>query len=308
MIEREDSNRWLTDPASIQAVSSLTIKVRRLVEGLLGGEHPSIHFGASVEFADHKKYNQGDDIRHIDWNALARTDRYFVKQQQREVILNALLVLDCSSSMGYRGSRAETDKLRYAAELLAAVAYIIVHQGDAAGLMTFGSSSGVYVPAGRRPDQLALLLHQLAHIRAETGGVTAYKEAVSKAASLAGRRALIVIATDLWGATEETEASLTMLASRGHDIALMHVLDPDETDLPFTHPVRLVGMEGEGEETIDPALLREDFRLAAARFIQKWRLFCGRHGIDFVEAKTHRKAATVLSEFAAGRRGDRRIR
>jgi uncharacterized protein (DUF58 family) len=308
MTANGEFNRWRTDQVAVQAVSSLTIKVRRLVEGLLGGEHPSIHFGASVEFADHKKYNPGDDIRHIDWNALARTDRYFVKQQQREVILNALLVLDCSASMGYKGSRAETNKLGYAAELLGAMAYIIVHQGDAAGLLTFGSTSGTYVPSGRRPDQLALLMQRLAHIQADKGGATLYTEAVSKAASLAGRRALIVFVTDLWGATKETESALTMLAARGHDIALMHLLDPDETDLPFTHPVRLVGMEGEGEEIVDPALIREDFRIASERFVEKWRLFSGRHGIDFVTAQTNRKASVVLSEFAAKRRGNRRIR
>ncbi len=308
MTANGNSNRWMSDAASVQAVASLTLRVRRLVEGFLGGEHPSMHFGASVEFAEHKKYHFGDDIRRIDWNALARTDRYFVKQQQREVILNALLVLDCSASMGYKGRRVETDKLRYAADLLGAIAYIIVHQGDAAGLFTFGASPGAYVPSGRRPDQLAQLMQRLAHIQPESGGTTAYAEAVSKAASLAGRRALIVIATDLWGATLETESALTMLAAKGHDIALVHVLDPDEKDLPFTHPVRLVGMEGEGEALIDPSHIREDFRRAAERFIEKWRLFCGRHGIDFVIADTRKRASTVLSEFAAKRRGDRRIR
>ncbi len=298
----------VSDPALIKAVSALSIKVRRLVEGLLGGAHPSVHFGASVEFAEHKKYNPGDDIRRVDWNALARTDRYFVKQQQREVILNALLLLDCSCSMGYGGTRGLGTKLGYAVDLLAAAAFILVHQGDAAGLLTFGAGIGSFVPAGRRPDQLALLMGRFAGVSPDTGGTTHYAEAISKAAGLAGKRALVLFATDLWGASKDAEAALTMLAARGHDIALFHILDPDELDLPFTEPVRLSGMEGEGVHEVDPVLIRADYRIAAAAFTERWRRFCSERGIDYLQATTDRSPSAVLSEFAARRRGTRRLR
>lgn len=298
----------VSDPAVLKSVSSLNIRVRRLVEGLLGGAHPSVHFGSSVEFAEHKRYHPGDDIRHVDWNALARTDRYFVKQQQREVILNALLLLDCSTSMGYKGEGGTPSKLNFAVELLAAVSYILVHQGDAAGLLTFGSTISSYVPSGRRPDQLALLMARFARVHPEPQSTTQYAEVISKAASLAGKRALVILATDLWGAAKDAEAALTMLAAKGHDIAVFHVLDPDELDLPFTRPVRLAGMEGEGVQEVDPVLIREDYRLAAAAFVEKWRRFSREHGIDYVQATTDRFPGTVLSEFAAGRRGNRRLR
>lgn len=308
MTRQKDSEKSALDPGALKGVSALTVKVRRLVEGLLGGAHPSVHFGASVEFAEHKKYSPGDDIRRVDWNALARTDRYFVKQQQREVILNALLVLDCSPSMGYRGESARATKLDCAAELLAALAYILVHQGDAAGLLTFSSGVDAYVPPGQRPDQLALLMKRFAAVKPALQGATEYAEAVSKAASLAGKRALVVLATDLWGAKPETEAALTMLAAKGHDISIFHMLDPDELDLPFTRPVRLTGMEGEGIRDVDPSLIREDYRAAAAEFVKRWRRFSTEHGIDFVQATTDRPAASVLLEFAAKRQNARRPR
>ena len=118
MSPADNPTRSPVDPDTLKALAALQIRVRKVVEGLQGGAHPSLHFGASVEFAEHKKYSPGDDIRHIDWRALARTDRYFVKQHQREVVLSCLLVLDCSASMGYRGNDARTDKLSYAVQVL----------------------------------------------------------------------------------------------------------------------------------------------------------------------------------------------
>ncbi len=293
---------------TLQAVSSFTIQVRRLVEGLLGGTHPSVHFGSSVEFAEHKKYNPGDDIRRIDWNALARTDKYFVKQQQREVILNALFVVDCSNSMGYCGSKAVMSKLSYAAELTAAVSYIILHQGDAAGLLTFSQSTKLHASPGRNPGQLALLMNRFSSLVPIPEEKTGYAEAVSKAAALVGKRAFIVLATDLWGATEDTQSALTRLAAHGHDISIIQVLDPDELNLPFSQPVNLAGMEGEGSMYVNPSLIREDYRIAAKEFIDSWRLFCGRHGIDFMTVTTDRSTSSVLSEFVSRRHRRRRLK
>ena len=172
--------RFPADPETLKALTSLTVRVRRVVEGLQGGAHPSLHFGASVEFAEHKKYSPGDDIRHIDWRALARTDRFFVKQHQREVVLSCLIVLDCSASMGYQGTRARTDKLGYAVELMAALAYILVRQGDAAGLMTFASKPTLFIPPARRPDQLSTMMRHFATLEAVRSGSTAFADATIK--------------------------------------------------------------------------------------------------------------------------------
>ncbi len=296
------------DPETLKALSALQIRVRKVVEGLQGGAHPSLHFGASVEFAEHKKYSPGDDIRHIDWRALARTDRYYVKQHQREVVLSCLLVLDCSASMGYRGVNARTDKLGFAVELLAALAHVLVRQGDAAGLLTFASRPELFIPPGRRPDQLSTLMRHFAAMTITDGGTTGFTDAIARAADTAGKRAMVVLASDLWGAERDTELAVARLAARGHDIAIFHVLDPDELDLPFHHPVELEGMEGEPRIHIDPAMIREDYRREVSAVLERWRRLTGEAGIDFVRATTSQPPAAVLSELAGRRQGVRRRR
>ena len=300
--------RFPADPETLKALTSLTVRVRRVVEGLQGGAHPSLHFGASVEFAEHKKYNPGDDIRHIDWRALARTDRFFVKQHQREVVLSCLIVLDCSASMGYQGTRARTDKLGYAVELMATLAYILVRQGDAAGLMTFASKPTLFIPPARRPDQLSTMMRHFASLEAARSGTTAFADAIARAADSAGGRAMVVLASDLMGAERDTELALKRLAARGHDISVFHILSPDEIDLPFNQPILLEGMEGERALDIDPTLIREDYRQEVRRLLNRWRRVSGEAGIDFVHAPTDQPPAAVLSEFASRRQGEGRQR
>ncbi|MCU0663496.1 MAG: DUF58 domain-containing protein [Myxococcota bacterium] len=306
MTERHDQPTSPLLPETLAALSTFSVRVRKVVEGFLGGSHSSLHFGASVEFAEHKKYSPGDDIRHIDWRALARTDRYFVKQQQREVILRCLLVLDLSASMAYQGSRAIASKLAYAAELEAALAYVLMRQGDEAGLLFFAEGIRRFVPPSRRPGHLKELFAAFVAATPSTESGTALHEAITLAAERAGRRAMVVIATDLWSSPVETEAALTKLASRGHDIALFHILDPDEIDLPFRGPSTFVGMEDEHPVHTDPALVREAYceRLAAEQ--SKWRHLCGEAGIDLYSIRTDEPISALLAEFARRRSGIRR--
>lgn len=303
-----DRSRLPLDPDTLKAVSTLSLKVLKVVEGLQGGNHSSPHFGASVEFAEHKKYHPGDDIRHIDWRAFARTDRYYVKQYQREVVLQCLMVLDCSASMGYGGTRARTSKIGYAVELLATLAYILVRQGDAAGLMTFDAHLGHFIPPVRRPDQLSAMMAHLAGASAATGGATGFLEAISHAAGRASRRSMIVLASDLWGAERESEVALAKLAARGHDVVVFHVLDPDEVDLPFSSPAVFRGMEGESDVAVDPALVRQDYRKAIGAVKERWQRVCGEAGIDLCPALTNAPPENVLSEFLARRHERRRHR
>jgi uncharacterized protein (DUF58 family) len=297
-----DRSRWPVEPSTLEAVSALQIRVRRVVEGLPGGAHPSPHRGSSVEFAEHKKYSPGDDIRHVDWKALARTDRYFVKQHQREVTLRCLMLLDCSASMGYRGSRAGQEKLASAVVLLAAMAHVLVRQGDAAGFFAFSSEPEEFVPARQRPDHLASLMTRLAGIEASSIPGTDYAEVIRRVADAAGRRAMIVLASDLWSADREVELSLGRLATRGHDVVVFHVLDPDEIDLPFKEPALFAGLEGEGEVEVDPAVIREEYRRRVEAVRERWRRVCNEAGIDLVPAVTDVPAERILHDFAARRR------
>jgi uncharacterized protein (DUF58 family) len=285
----------------IDAVSALTIEVRRVVEGLQGGGHASLHLGASIEFAEHKKYSPGDDIRNIDWRALARTDRYFVKTYEREVTLRCLMLIDCSASMGYRGTRADYSKLRYAELLLGAMAHVLVRQGDAVGLLPFAGRPLDYLPPQRRPEHLPRVMSKLAVLSAAEEGDTGFGVAIRHAAERAGRRAMIVLATDLWGAGRETEIALKSLAARGHDVVLFYVLSPDEVDLPFERATTFTGLEGEGDVDVDPALIREDYRHAVMQVRDRWRRVSGEAGIDLVHAITRATPLAVLGEFAARR-------
>jgi uncharacterized protein (DUF58 family) len=289
------------DPQTLEAVSKLTLKTRKVIQGLQGGMHASLHLGPSVEFAEHKKYSPGDDIRHIDWRALARTDRHYVKQHQREVILRCLMMVDCSASMGYRGTRARTDKLGYGIELVAALSHILVHQGDAAGLLTFGTELYDFIPPERRPDHLSALMIKLATTESDAAGTTAFQNAIARVADKAGRRAMVVLVSDLWGAKKETEIALAQLAARGHDVAIFHILDPDEIDLPFERPLTFRDMEGARDVAVDPTLIREDYRDALTAVWNRWRLVCGESGIDFVTVQTNSTPSRILSDFIARR-------
>jgi uncharacterized protein (DUF58 family) len=261
-----------------------------------------------VEFAEHKKYSAGDDIRNIDWQVLARTDRFFVKQHQREVVLRCLMLLDCSASMGYRGTRARAVKLAYAVELLAAMSHILVRQGDAAGLLTFGSKPLHFVPPERRPDHLSALMARFATVRPVEGKGTDFQTAIASAADHAGSPAMVVVASDLWGAGRETEIALARLAARGHDVAVFHLLDPDEIDLPFDSPVVFRGMEGEKDIEVDPSLIRDGYREEIKAVWDRWRIVCGEAGIDLTTVVTDSLPSSVLADFITRRHGQGRKR
>lgn len=289
------------DPGILDAVSALTIEVRRVVQGFLGGSHSSLHQSSSVEFAEHKKYDPGDDIRHIDWRAFARTDRHFVKTREREVVLSGLVLVDCSASMAYAGSRARASKLDYARVLAGALAHVLVRQGDAAGLLPFGAAVLPHVPPVGRPEYLPALFARLSQLTAGSSGATCYVEALHRAADQLRNRALIVLLSDLWGADRDVEVAIASLASRGHDVAILRLLDPDEADLPFDRVTEFVDPEGGARIEVDPALIREDYRRALAADRERWRRVAGGADIDLMHAVTSAPPESVLAEFAARR-------
>jgi uncharacterized protein (DUF58 family) len=288
------------EPDILDSVATLTIEVRRVVQGFLGGSHASLHQSSSVEFAEHKKYNPGDDIRHIDWRAFARTDRHFVKTREREVILRSLLLLDCSASMGYTGSRARRSKLDFSRVLAGALAHILVRQGDAAGLLPFGAKLLPRVPPVSNPEHLPALLANLSRVTAQSGR-TAYIDAIHGAADLLRNRALIVLVSDLWGAGRETEVALSSLSARGHDVAVLRVLSPDEVDLPFARIAEFVDPESGAAVEVDPVLVREDYRRALAADRERWRRVAGEADLDLMNVVTSTPPEAVLGDFAARR-------
>ena len=286
---------------TIDAISSLTLEVRRVVEGLQGGGHRSLHLGASVEFAEHKKYYPGDDIRHLDWRVFARTDRFFVKQHEREVTLRAMLLLDCSPSMNYQGRKAGRTKFQFAALTLGALSHLLVRQGDEVGLKTFAETPLAFLPPSRRPDHLSAIISTLATTEPSATGGTNYNDALHAAAERTGGRAMFVLASDLWGTSPETELALIHLARRGHDVVVFRILDPDEIDCPFDAPSLFEGLEGERAVEVDPAMIRPLYQQELKRRTERWARLSTEAGIDFIPVRTDQAPERVLADLAARR-------
>src|SRR5262249_3157741 len=199
------------------------LRARRVVEGALSGLHRAPHYGSSVEFAEHKEYSPGDEIRHIDWKAYGKFDRYYVKRFEQETELSAYLLLDSSGSMAYRG--AGVSKLEYAAYLAAALTYLMIRQQDRVGLLAFGADDPRYVPPRAPANRLRDLLMSLEKVAAEGGrGTTLVAPALDRVGELARRRrSLVIVLSDLFDPSQEVVNLLRRLRVMRHDVAVLHV-------------------------------------------------------------------------------------
>ncbi|MEZ4435137.1 MAG: DUF58 domain-containing protein [bacterium] len=246
----------IVDPALLARLSGLSYRAGQVVEGLLTGHHKSPHHGQSVEFAQHREYSPGDEIRHIDWKAFAKSDRYHVKQFEDETNLRAYLLLDTSGSMGYAGGRRATKRL-HAARLAAALAWLLLRQGDAVGLLTFGEKLGHHLPPRARPDHFWRLVEHME--QAPVQGPTNVVAALEHIAEIAGRRSLIVLFSDCFDFDPRLAALARQLRRRRHRVVVLHVLDPDELDFPFKELTLFEEMETDARELADPRGMREQY-------------------------------------------------
>src|SRR5450432_4789588 len=201
--------------------------------------HHNPHAGTSIEFAEHKEYAPGDDLRHMDWKAVARVERYYIKRFEDETEMRTFLLVDASASMGYK--RRGVSKLEYASYLAAAPGYLLAQQGDPAGLVVFDEGTRQYLPPRTRGGHIRDLLLALEAVYA--AGRTQPGRALAHAGELADRRSVIVLITDLLDAPDDLADRLRQLRSRGHDVALFHLLDPDEVELPHQE-LELTEFEG----------------------------------------------------------------
>ena len=219
----------LLDPLALARLHNLELRARTVVEGALAGLHRSPHHGSSVEFAEHKEYAPGDEIKHIDWKAYGKFDKFYVKRFEEETELRAYLVLDSSASMDYRGGGVS--KLEYARMLAASLAYLLLRQQDQVGMVAFGEKLRGYVAPRARSGHLSDLLTALDGVVAQ--GRTDLGRAIAYVSEVAPRRALLVFFSDLLGGDERLRALLRGLRARRHDVVVFHLLDKDELELPF---------------------------------------------------------------------------
>jgi uncharacterized protein (DUF58 family) len=298
------------DPAQLGRLGSLPIKARVIVEGALSGMHRASVHGSSVEFSEHKEYSPGDELRHIDWRAYAKGDRYYVKQYEQESQLTVYLVLDASASMMFAGGGLA--KLEYAGLSLAALAYLVIQQQDKVGLLACGDRKiETIVPPRARSTHLHDLLAVLDQMMSKGGtGDESPAAALRRISELARRRrCLVVLASDLFDSSDETLAALAALRAQKHDVSVLHVLDPHERTFPYEGLHEFHALESTNRMLVNPAAIRRDYLARMEQFLTTTRGRLTAAGVDYHLVSTDRALeATLLdvvmarSRLAPGRR------
>ena len=302
MSTSEQSLRYL-DPHFISQLSNMEMRARLIVEGFITGLHKSPYHGFSVEFAEHRPYNPGDELRHVDWKVYAKTDRHYVKQYEEETNLRQYVVLDTSPSMRYR-HKAEVNKLEYGAYLAGALHYMMVRQRDASGLIAFDENIHTLMPARSTVGYVRTLLGTLERLSDQepAGQKTSAASVLSEVAERISRRSFVVIITDLFENVSQHEALLNALRHlryRGHEVLVFHVLE-SETERRFRFPdvpTRFVDMETGQEMSLQPAQIRENYTEAMTAFSERFKLRCRERNIDFVELDTKEPYSSALLAY-----------
>ncbi len=293
------------DPIALARLGALPIKARVIVEGALTGLHRARLHGSSVEFAEHKEYSPGDEIRHIDWKAYGKLDRYYVKQFEQESQLTVYLVLDASGSMRFDGGGLA--KLEYGALCLAALAYLVIQQQDKVGLVVFGQKGQLQqVPPRARTnhltDLLAVIDRAIADGGGERGGDESPADALERVGELARRRrALVVLASDLFDPEDRTVAALRRLKAQRHDVVVLHLLAPHERSFPYRGLTRFEGLEHEHHLMVNPDAIRDDYLARMKAFLARVADQLGAAGIDYHLLETDRALEDALRLVIAGR-------
>ncbi|MGC8668683.1 MAG: DUF58 domain-containing protein [Chthonomonadales bacterium] len=288
-----ETKQRLADPQTLARIARLELRARVVVEGIISGMHRSPHHGYSVEFAQHRQYTRGDEIRHIDWKVYGRTDRYYVKQFEEETNLKAYLVVDASSSMMYRSGALS--KLDYAAVVAAALASLLVQQRDAVGLALFTDAVQAYIPPGSTPSHMRLLLEHLEQppIAPKTGVSHAFHDLAERIR----RRGLIIVLSDLFDDPKAVLNGLQHFRHRKHEVIVFHVLDRDELTFPFRDAAVFEGMEGEGLLPAEPHALRKEYLRLFDDYVAALRRGCREMAIDYVSMPTDQRVDDALAHY-----------
>ena len=288
----------LLNAEHLARLAGLQLRVQSVVEGTLTGLHRSPHHGGSIEFAEHKEYAPGDDLRHLDWKALGKFDRYYIKRFEHETDLKAYLLLDASGSMGYG---RPLSKLEYASTLLASLAYILLRQGDQPSLLGFSERVRTYVPPRSRSSHALELVGAMEQLTAEGG--TDLARAVEHLSEVMARRSLVVLVSDLFDGGDAGLGTVRHLRARGHHVVVFHLFHPDELEFPFTQLTNFQGMEEEREVLVDPGGVRRAYHKEMDKFRQRARLACQEGEVEYHQVTTDEPLDRVLLGFLRRVRG-----
>lgn len=287
------------DPQTLSNLSGLELKARLIVEGFVSGMHKSPYQGFSVEFAEHREYVPGDDLRYVDWKVYGKSDRYYLKQFEEETNYACYILLDTSESMLYRSEQAAVSKLEYAGYLAAALAYLVIQQQDAVGLATFDREVTHFVRASSRSSQLKQLIHLIE--TAPTRGETSIGPILHELAERITKRGLIIILSDLFDDVDEILLGLKHFRHRRHDVSVVQIIDPAEQDFLFEDPTLFKGLEGLPEQMTEPRSLRGAYQREFEAFLKQVRRGCRDMNMDHVLLRTDQSLGVSLSSFLVPR-------
>jgi len=292
----DDPQRYL-DPLTLAKVRSLELQARLVVEGYLSGMHKSPYHGFSVEFAQHREYVPGDDIKHVDWKVYGRTGRFYLKQYEEETNLLCWLLVDISASMQYRSG--PVSKYDYACMIAAALSYLILHQQDSVGLVTFDDQVRQVLKPSSQPSHLKPLLQILNQgaAREKTSLAPIFHDLAERIA----RRALIVILSDLFDEIPDLLAGLKHLRHKRHEVVVFHILDGAELDFPFQEATLFRGLEVPVELLTEPRSLRQGYLNELQKFLGDLRRGCRDQNVDYVQLRTDTNLAVALSSYLGQR-------
>lgn len=294
----DDPQRYL-EPKELSKIARLEIRARLIVEGFISGLHKSPYHGASVEFAEHREYVPGDDIRHMDWKVYGRSGRYYIKEYEEETNLRTEILLDASESMAY-GSH-EMSKLEYGRTVAAALAFLILKQRDAVGATVFDQEIRAGVPISSNPTHLRNLVGVLAQ---EPGkDATDMSEVLARVADRLSRKSLIILISDLFDSVDAIDRGLRQLRHSRHEIMLFHLMDPHELTFPFQRMTMFEGLEDFPELLANPNTLREAYLEEVKSYLNQVKKQCRNNRIDYVLVDTSKRFDVVLTEFLARRSG-----
>ncbi len=295
----ENFQKYL-DPKTLTQLEGVRLRARLMMEGYTAGVHRSPFHGFSVEFAEHREYAPGDDLRYLDWKVFGRTDKYYLKQFEEETNLACYLLLDTSESMDYRSEQAPMSKLQYAQRAALALGYLVLRQQDSIGLVTFDEEIRSLIRPSSNPSHIKQLLHVLD--KSVPRGQTSAGPIFHDLAERFKRRGIVVVLSDCFDDVATLMTGLKHFRHRRHEVILLHVLDPAESEFPFSQTTRFQGLEGWPDVVIEPGSLRNAYLDEFASFVYRLKKGCREHRIDYVPMPTDQPLEVALSSYLATRK------
>ena len=287
----------LLDTQAVNEAEALGLHARQVVEGYIVGEHKSPFHGFSIEFSQHREYVPGDDLRHLDWKVLGRSDRYYIKQYEQETNYVAHLAIDGSESMTYRSNRVS--KLAYAKQLAAVLCYVILGQRDAVSLTLFDEAVQAFVPRTGSLGSMNGILQTLARFEPTKG--THIAPVLHQIARMNPRRGIVILVSDCFDDEEAILAGLQHLRYAGHEVILMHTLDRHEIEFPLKGNVEFLGYENTGRQTAKPNEIRASYLKNFNAFVDRLKTGCERNKIHYLQVVTDTPLHETMTGYLAFR-------